>query len=458
MIYALFSDGFRAGGENVTRPGVVLPPDYEPDFLDNYELGFKSRWDGGRYTFNLTLFKMEWKDYQVEVVDPGPLYAVVVTNVGDAEIEGMSVDFTAYLWDSLDFGLNAQILDPRVTEGNALVGTRDGDRLPFSPEEKGAVWLEYTYPDEIAGGHVYGALSVDVQRQHAERRFAPTNASAGISDLGRQGRLRVRGLGDLRLRGEPVERTGDPLRPGQRAARHDLDQLAADLGSRLLEELGRQLTAARKPGPPSARTRVERLRKRGHYDRATIDAILDGGLICHVGFLRDRAPVVIPTLYWREGDHLYLHGSAVSRMLDTARKTAICVTVTHIDALVLTRSAFHHSVNYRSVVVFGRPEEVVDPREKEAHLRTFMEGLMPGRWDQLRPVKPKELKATRLLRVGIDEASAKIRSGPPSDDAADFDWPAWGGIIPLAIEVGRPQPDEHVKSPELSPPAIRKIP
>ena len=200
------------------------------------------------------------------------------------------------------------------------------------------------------------------------------------------------------------------------------------------------------------------MRKRGHYDRATIDPILDGGLICHVGFLRDRAPVVIPTLYWREGDHVYLHGSAVSRMLDTARKTAICVTVTHIDALVLTRSAFHHSVNYRSVVVLGRPEEVVDPREKEAHLRTFMEGLMPGRWDQLRPVKPKELKATRLLRVAIDEASAKIRSGPPSDDAADFDWPAWGGIIPLAIEVGRPEPDEHVKNPGLSPPANRKIP
>ena len=144
-------------------------------------------------------------------------------------------------------------------------------------------------------------------------------------------------------------------------------------------------------------------------------------------------------------------------MLDTARKTAICVTVTHIDALVLTRSAFHHSVNYRSVVVFGRPEEVADPREKEARLRTFMEGLLPGRWDQLRPVKPKELKATRLLRVAIDEASAKIRSGPPSDDAADFDWPAWGGIIPLAIEAGRPEPDEHVKNPGISPQPIGKF-
>lgn len=158
MVYALFSDGFRAGGRNVTRPGVILPPDYEPDFLDNYELGFKSRWDGGRYTLNLTLFRMEWEDYQVEVVDPGPLYAVVVTNVGDAEIEGVSLDFSAYLWDSLDFGLNFQLLDPQVTRGNELLETERGDRLPFSAEEKGAVWLEYTYPREVAGGYVYGRV------------------------------------------------------------------------------------------------------------------------------------------------------------------------------------------------------------------------------------------------------------------------------------------------------------
>ena len=140
------------------------------------------------------------------------------------------------------------------------------------------------------------------------------------------------------------------------------------------------------------------MRKRGHYDRETIDAILDAGLICHVGFVVRGAPFVIPTLFWREGDHVYLHGSIASRMLDTAHKARVCVTVTHVDALVLTRSAFHHSVNYRSVVILGKPEEVTDPAEKEARLRTFMEGLMPGRWDRLRPVKPKELKATRLLR------------------------------------------------------------
>jgi nitroimidazol reductase NimA-like FMN-containing flavoprotein (pyridoxamine 5'-phosphate oxidase superfamily) len=185
------------------------------------------------------------------------------------------------------------------------------------------------------------------------------------------------------------------------------------------------------------------MRKRGHYDRATIDAILDAGLICHVGFAYKGAPVVIPTLFWREGDYVYLHGSAVSRMLDSARKSPVCVAVTHLDALVLTRSAFHHSVNYRSVVIFGMPEEITDPREKEARMRRFMEGLLPGRWDKLRPVKPKELKATRLLRLAIDEASAKVRDGPPADDKADFTWPVWGGLIPIEAHAGAPQPDAH---------------
>ncbi|MBM4219989.1 MAG: TonB-dependent receptor [Gammaproteobacteria bacterium] len=155
MVYALFSDGFRAGGRNVVRPGTVLPPDYEPDFLDNYELGFKSRWAGGRYTLNLTAFRMEWKDYQIEVVDPGPLYAVLVANVGDAEIDGMSLDFTAYLWDSVDFGLNLQLLDGETKADSPQLGLAPGARLPFSADEKGSVWIEYTHPQEIAGGNFY---------------------------------------------------------------------------------------------------------------------------------------------------------------------------------------------------------------------------------------------------------------------------------------------------------------
>ncbi|MGH8251237.1 MAG: TonB-dependent receptor [Steroidobacteraceae bacterium] len=158
MAYALFSDGFRAGGRNVVRPGALLPADYDPDFLDNYELGFKSRWSGGKYNFNLTAFRMEWNDYQVEAVDPGPLFAVMVVNVGDAEIEGFSADFTAYLWDSLDFGINLQMLDPKTTSANPLVGTESCARLPFSSREKGALWLEYTWPREFAGGHLYGRV------------------------------------------------------------------------------------------------------------------------------------------------------------------------------------------------------------------------------------------------------------------------------------------------------------
>jgi nitroimidazol reductase NimA-like FMN-containing flavoprotein (pyridoxamine 5'-phosphate oxidase superfamily) len=214
---------------------------------------------------------------------------------------------------------------------------------------------------------------------------------------------------------------------------------------------------ARTTGPPSGRARVRRLRKRGHYDRKTINGILDGGILCHVGFLAGESPVVIPTLYWREGDWLYLHGSVASRMLADALRAPVCVTVTQLDGLVLTRSAFHHSVNYRSVVMFGRPEEVADPREREARMRVFMQGLFPGRWDTLRPVKPKEIRATRLLRLRIDEASAKIRSGPPAEDAADYDWPAWGGIIPLAVRAGRPRPDAHVRNPRLRAPTLAKF-
>ena len=166
-------------------------------------------------------------------------------------------------------------------------------------------------------------------------------------------------------------------------------------------------------------------------------------------------PVVIPTLYWREGDAIYLHGSIASRMLGSSIGAPICVTVTLLDGLVLARSAFHHSANYRSVVLLGRPEEVTDPREREVRMRVFMEGLIPGRWETLRPVKPKELKATRLIRLAIDEASAKIRSGPPIDDAEDVTWPTWGGVLPLAIRAGDPVPDEHEKNAKRSAPRAR---
>ncbi|HTL49098.1 MAG TPA: TonB-dependent receptor [Steroidobacteraceae bacterium] len=158
MVYALYSDGFRAGGRNVVRPNTVLPADYEADFLDNYEVGFKSRWAGGRFGLNLTAFQMEWKDYQIEVVDPGPLFAILVANVGDAEIKGVTLDVSAYLWDSLDVGLNLQLLDPKTKANEPLLGLLPGDRLPFSAKEKGSIWAEYTFPGELAGGHVYTRL------------------------------------------------------------------------------------------------------------------------------------------------------------------------------------------------------------------------------------------------------------------------------------------------------------
>ncbi len=158
MVYALYSDGFRAGGRNVVRPGTVLPADYDPDFLDNYELGFKSRWAGGKYTLNLTAFRMEWNDYQIEVTDPGPLFAVLVANVGDAEIDGITLDFSAFVWDSLDIGLNLQLLDPKTKANAPILGLLPGERLPFSSKEKGAIWAEYTFPAEIAGGNIYARL------------------------------------------------------------------------------------------------------------------------------------------------------------------------------------------------------------------------------------------------------------------------------------------------------------
>jgi iron complex outermembrane receptor protein len=184
MVYALFSDGFRAGGRNVVRPGTVLPADYEPDFLDNYELGFKSRWFDDRLAWNLTAFKMEWDDYQVEVVDPGPLFAILVANVGDAEIDGFSTELSARLWDSLEFGLNAQILDAKTKSDNPIIGTEAGTRLPFSAEEKGSAWLEYTFPWQIADGRFYARYQWTYNGDSLNGIFDPdTQPPYQISDV-----------------------------------------------------------------------------------------------------------------------------------------------------------------------------------------------------------------------------------------------------------------------------------
>jgi nitroimidazol reductase NimA-like FMN-containing flavoprotein (pyridoxamine 5'-phosphate oxidase superfamily) len=189
--------------------------------------------------------------------------------------------------------------------------------------------------------------------------------------------------------------------------------------------------------PKTPRTTLRRIPQNAIYDRAAIDAILDEGLICHVGFVVDGAPVVIPTSYARAKDHLYIHGSVASRMaLALSRGVDVCVAVTLLDGLVLARSAFNHSMNYRSVVVFGRAVAVTDPEEKIEALRLFSEHIMPGRWQELRAPKEIELKATLVLRLPIEEASAKARAGPPEDDPDDISAPVWAGVMPLRLRKG----------------------
>ncbi len=185
---------------------------------------------------------------------------------------------------------------------------------------------------------------------------------------------------------------------------------------------------------PTPRTRVRRLPQRAAYDEATIHAILDNGLVCHIGFLHEGQPFVLPTTYARLGDALVLHGSAASRMLRGLRDgIPICVTVTLLDGLVLARSAFHHSMNYRSVVILGVATEVTDDAERLRALEAIVEHVNPGRWAEVRPPNERELKATMVLRLPIAEASAKVRTGPPLDDTEDLGWPCWAGEVPLRL-------------------------
>jgi nitroimidazol reductase NimA-like FMN-containing flavoprotein (pyridoxamine 5'-phosphate oxidase superfamily) len=196
------------------------------------------------------------------------------------------------------------------------------------------------------------------------------------------------------------------------------------------------------PKPPSDRTRLRRLHEKAAYDRATIDAILDAMPLAHVGYVMNGAPVVIPTLQWREGDRIYWHGSAASRSLKAGKGMQVCVTVTLTDAMVLARSALEHSVNSRSVMVFGQAEWVTDPVAKAAHLRTMVEQLFPGRWDSLRPMTEQELKSTGLLSLPLSEASAKISAAEPggTDPDEDKGWPVWAGLLPISFAMGAPLP------------------
>ncbi|HEV2037223.1 MAG TPA: pyridoxamine 5'-phosphate oxidase family protein [Candidatus Eremiobacteraceae bacterium] len=202
--------------------------------------------------------------------------------------------------------------------------------------------------------------------------------------------------------------------------------------------------------PKTPRSKVRRIPQNAVYDRAAIDAVLDEALICHVGFVVDGLPYVIPTSYARAGDKLYIHGSAASRMVVAlSNGIDVCVTVTLLDGLVLARSAFNHSMNYRSVVIFGKASAVEDPAEKLEALRLFAEHIMPGRWQDLRDPKTVELKATLVLCLPIAEVSAKMRSGPPVDDADDMSAQVWAGVLPLALRKGELQADSTgIEPPE----------
>jgi uncharacterized protein len=208
---------------------------------------------------------------------------------------------------------------------------------------------------------------------------------------------------------------------------------------------------------PTDRTQVKRLPKRGKYDRETVHAILDSAFVCHVGFTVDGQPFVIPTNFGRSGDTVYLHGSAASRMLRSLSEgVPVCVTVTHVDGLVLARSAFHHSVNYRSVVVLGIAQLVQDPAEKMEALRIFTEHVMKGRWDDVRLPNEQELKATTVLALNLEEVSAKIRTGGPIDDEPDYALPVWAGVLPLESVARAPIPDPNRKSDPPVPAYLKK--
>jgi uncharacterized protein len=206
---------------------------------------------------------------------------------------------------------------------------------------------------------------------------------------------------------------------------------------------------------PTPRTTIRRLPMRGQYDRDTIAAILDEGLICHVGFVVEGQPYVIPTIYARHGGRLYVHGSAVSRMLKTlAGGVPVCVSVTLVDGLVLARSVFNHSMNYRSVVVLGTAT-VVEGEEKRAALERIAEHVVPGRWKEAREPNETELKATLVLSLPLDEASAKVRTGPPEDEDEDYTLPHWAGVLPLALAASTPVPDPRLPPGIDVPPSVR---
>lgn len=198
------------------------------------------------------------------------------------------------------------------------------------------------------------------------------------------------------------------------------------------------------------RSQIKRMPQRGNYEQQTVEQILDEGLICYVGFVVEGQPFVIPTSYGRIGDRIYIHGSPASRMLrNLSTGIEVCVTVTLLDGLVLARSAFHHSMNYRSVVIFGTATVVKEPEQKLAALKAFTEHIVPGRWAEVRTPTRQEVQGTLILSLPITEASAKVRTGPPMDDEADYNLPVWAGVIPLKLSADTPISDSRLQ-PEIT--------
>ncbi len=210
--------------------------------------------------------------------------------------------------------------------------------------------------------------------------------------------------------------------------------------------------------PPTRRSRIKRQHERARYDRETVHAILDAGLLCHVGYTIDGQPYVTPTCYWRQGERVYWHGSSASKMLRRLeRGVPVCLTVSLLDGLVLARSGFHSSINYRSVMAFGEAQRVTGEAEILAALETFQERLTPGRWAELRPVNQQELMATTVMSLELKEVAAKVRPGPPSDDAADYGLPVWAGVVPIRYQIGAPEDDPRLEPGIAQPDYLNQV-
>ncbi len=203
--------------------------------------------------------------------------------------------------------------------------------------------------------------------------------------------------------------------------------------------------ASQPDGPPSESVRVHRGADRASYDQQIVHEILDAGWLAHVGTVRDGLPIVIPMFYARDGDCILIHGAPASGVIRRGKGTDVCITVTHLDGFVLARSSFHHSVNYRCVMIIGEAQLITDPAEKEAALDLFVERLIPGRMAQLRPSTTKEIQGTSVLRVSLEQASTKVRTGDPIDDEEDYDYDVWAGVVPLTTLAGRPIADARLR-------------